>query len=142
MFHNFVRFVAVTNVVFFLVSLIAWVRHLRATFPRLHAAGLGWRHSSELVGSQLLNVFFLSSFQPSSDPYWEAMVSTACAFSLLTGPIYFCVSLWIFKDASREQLIVASIRNTPLDRRCWCGRSMVFGEDGQVGVVPRKVPED
>ena len=119
LYHNFVRFVTAANLVFCLVSLGAWVPHARATLPRLAAAGLGWR-SPGLVLSQYLNVFFLSSFQASTDVYWAAMLCTSSVLSLAMGPLYFCASLFYFRDASKEQLIEMVIRGTPLDRRSWC----------------------
>ena len=74
LYHNFVKFVTAANLVFCLVSLVAWVPHARATLPRLAAAGLGWR-SRGLVLSQYLNVFFLSSFQVSTDAYWICILN-------------------------------------------------------------------
>ena len=67
--------------------------------------------------TQLLNIFSLASFQPSSDASWAAMVWASSILSLFVGPLYFCASLFYFRDASKEQLVEKTIRGTPLDRR-------------------------
>ncbi len=76
-----------------------------------------WAQADRITLTQLLNILTIASFQPSSDASWAAMVWTSSITSLLVGPLYFCASLFYFRDASKEQLVEKTIRGTPLDRR-------------------------
>ena len=43
LYYNFLSYLTCINVVYVLISLIAWVPHAQNTFPRLRDAEMGWR---------------------------------------------------------------------------------------------------
>ena len=96
-YFNFLRFIILTNLVFFLLTLISFVPHVSKTTDMLKTVGASLGQGSSTSTSKL-DILFLSSYQPSSDGAWTAMVALCSILSFLTGPMYILASTYIFKD--------------------------------------------
>ena len=96
-YFNFLRFIIFTNLIFFLLTLISFVPHVSKTTDMLKTVGASLGQGSSTSTSKL-DILFLSSYQPSSDGAWTAMVALCSILSFLTGPMYILASTYIFKD--------------------------------------------
>ena len=95
-YFRFLRFVIVSNVLMTIWCFIGWIPHVQNARPKLDKEGLGPSTSTYDHISELL---FLSSYQPSSDSTWLAMVILGSITMILSGPLY----LLHFKYLSREE---------------------------------------
>jgi hypothetical protein len=76
----------------FLVSIwcfIGWIPHVLKTRPLLDKEGMGWGSSTY---GDLSELMFLSTYQPSSDNFWVAMVVLGTVTMMMSGPLQFTVS--------------------------------------------------
>uniref|UniRef100_A0A6T7R5R4 Anoctamin transmembrane domain-containing protein n=1 Tax=Hanusia phi TaxID=3032 RepID=A0A6T7R5R4_9CRYP len=113
-YYNFLNFITIANIILLLCSLIGWIPHAVNTFARLHEEGLGLQTVS---GTQLLSVFLLSSFQPSTDGYWIAMLGLCYSISAILGPTYYLIDLFYFRDAPQEQFLERTMQLDQIDRK-------------------------
>jgi hypothetical protein len=92
------------NVVLVLIALVAFVPHAVDTGPKLRKSGQAGPSVDTI--DQLLDVFFLSSFQPSHDGYWTAMMSLSYAVAFASGPLYFVLCRYKLIDVPTEQMVL------------------------------------
>jgi hypothetical protein len=62
---------------------IGWIPHVQKTLPMMDREGLGSKSLSNSV-----ELLFLSSYQPSSDKLWQAMVILGTITMMFSGPAY------------------------------------------------------
>jgi hypothetical protein len=82
----FLRYLIACN---FLVSIwcfIGWIPHVLKTRPLLDKEGMGWGSSTY---GDLSELMFLSTYQPSSDTIWVAMVVLGTITMMMSGPLHF-----------------------------------------------------
>jgi hypothetical protein len=95
-YFNFLYFICVTNFIFFCISLIGFVPHAQKTNAMMKSVNAGFLASGTSMAE--LDILFLSSFQPSTDGSWTAMMTLGVIFSFLYGPLYFLASTYWFRD--------------------------------------------
>lgn len=86
-FATFQMYLVCVNVVLVLVSLVSFIPHAASTGPMLLKSGQGGWNAQTV--DQLLDVLFLSSYQPSHDKYWEIMMGLSYTVAFTAGPLYF-----------------------------------------------------
>lgn len=87
-YFQFVRYVIFCN---FLVSVwcfIGWIPHVQTARPMIEKEGMGL---SSATYSDLSELMFLSTYQPSSDKVWTAMVVLGTITMMLSGPVHFLI---------------------------------------------------
>lgn len=72
-------------------------------------------HPTPLAGTRVLDVLFLSTFQPSTDPYWVTMLTLITIFAFLTGPLYILISKIWFDDAVPGQEAYQQFEDARID---------------------------
>ncbi len=88
-YFRFLRFVIVSNALMTIWCFIGWIPHVQNAQPKLDKEGLG---SSSSTYSYMSELLFLSSYQPSSDGAWVAMVVLGTMTMIFSGPLYFLYS--------------------------------------------------
>jgi hypothetical protein len=85
----FVRYVTACNFIVSIWCFIGWIPHVLKTRPLLDKEGMGWGSSTY---GDLSELMFLSTYQPSSDNFWVAMVVLGTVTMMMSGPLQFTVS--------------------------------------------------
>ena len=83
-YFQFLKFIIFSNFVMTIWSFIGWIPHVQNARPLMDREGLGALTDS----SSAVDLLFLSSYQPSSDKYWQAMVVLGTLWMICTGPMY------------------------------------------------------
>jgi len=112
----FQQYLLCVNVVLVLISFVVFMPHAIYTGPKLRKSGqFGW--SSVETTDQFLDVFFLSSFQPSHDGYWTVMMSLSYAVAFGSGPLYFVLCRYKIINVPREQMVRERATNSTCSMR-------------------------
>lgn len=94
-YFNFLKYIVFINVLLLGASLISFVPHVRAVLPMMNAAGLG---PKDAFSTRVIDILFVSSYQPSNDHLWVAGVTLSMVIAFLAGPMYFIASKYVFRD--------------------------------------------
>ena len=79
--------------------MVGWLPHVTTTLPKVQSEGFGVGFGSFY---DLSEVLFLSTYQPSSDNYWVAMVVLGSVTMIVSGPAYYFISKRYFYDQCGE----------------------------------------
>jgi hypothetical protein len=79
------------------------VPHARDMVPRLNAERVGTTSDTSIGGVAVLNLWFISTYQPSSDTNWTVMVILATVVSFLVPFLYMLLVAKYFKDDMNMQ---------------------------------------
>jgi hypothetical protein len=88
-YFDFLVFIILNNFVMSIWALIGWIPHIRNIMPRLDRAGRASLQTDGSTYNQPVEVMFLSTYQPSSDDVWTAMVVLGSLTMLSSGPLYY-----------------------------------------------------
>jgi len=108
------------NFVLVVIALVAFIPHAVHTGPKLGKSGQAGPSVDTI--DQLLDVFFLSSFQPSHDGYWTVMMSLSYAVAFASGPLYFVLCRYKLIDVPTEQMVPflpATLHTACVGRDLW-----------------------
>lgn len=112
-YFNFVKFTVATNLIVFLITLIGFLPHLNNAGPKLYNEGIGFMQSTSISSVDLL---FLSSVQPSSDPTWITMIALTVVVSFMAPFVYLSVATKYFKDFEKTQDMEELYNKSQADR--------------------------
>ena len=80
------------------MSFFSFVPHARDMVPRLNAERVGTTTDYSIGGVAVLNLWFISTYQPSSDANWTIMIILATVASFLVPVVYLLLVAYYFKD--------------------------------------------
>ena len=92
-YFMFLRAVIVNNIVMSIWALIGWLPHIFNIIPRLQQAGKWGIQDGGSTFDDATDILFLSSYQPSSDTTWTAMIVLGSLTMTLSGPLYYLLNL-------------------------------------------------
>jgi hypothetical protein len=98
-YFRFLRVVIVSNLLMTIWCFIGWIPHVQNARPRFDKEGLGPTSSTYNHLSELL---FLSSYQPSSDSAWLAMVILGTITMIFSGPMYLLYSRHVYSEEGNK----------------------------------------
>jgi hypothetical protein len=93
-YFNFLRFIIFSNFVMTMWCFIGWIPHVQNARPLMDKEGLGEMTDS----TSAVDLLFLSSYQPSSDKYWIAMMVLGTTWMMCTGSLYMLVCRVYFSE--------------------------------------------
>ena len=82
-YFHFLKFIIFSNLVMTIWCFIGWIPHAQNARPLFTKEGMG-----ESMDSSAVQLLFLSSYQPSSDKYWTAMMVLGTIWMMCSGILY------------------------------------------------------
>ena len=135
-YMNFLTYTIYVNLVMTGWWLLGWVPHIASTLPKLYNDGFGEGFGSFEALSESL---FLSTYQPSSDHYWTAMVVLGSLTMIASGPLvsFLPSSLYLLLPPYPPAYPTRSTKHKTQKRQIYSGATII--ERGPL-VSPRSSP--